>query len=97
MAVRVPRGWEANLRRVGDPHRSQGGQGGVMEPHVNKRPRQAMSGVVAGVLLGVVLSIVLDSWAWMGAGIGIGLVLGGMPLFRRRTGPTQTPGSDRET
>lgn len=54
-----------------------------------------MSGVVVGVIIGAILSIILDSWAWMGAGIAIGLVMGGMPLFGRRTDSGEsTPRAD---
>lgn len=59
----------------------------------SKRPAQAMSGVVVGILIGVVLSLLLDSWGWMGAGVGIGLVLGGMPLFGRRRDADSGSGS----
>ncbi|USQ78390.1 hypothetical protein [Ornithinimicrobium faecis] len=50
----------------------------------SKRPDPSWNGLLVGVVIGVILSMVLDSWAWMGAGVGIGLVLSGMPLFGRR-------------
>lgn len=57
-----------------------------MDTNQSKRPGAfALSGLTMGIIIGVVLSLVLDSWAWMGAGVGIGLVMGGMPLFGRRS------------
>lgn len=63
----------------------------VMDTNQSKRQGLAMSGVVVGAVIGVILSIVLDSWAWMGAGVAIGLVMGGMPLFGRRKDADQAP------
>lgn len=69
-----------------------------MDTNQNKRKGVAMSGVVVGVIIGVVLSIVLDSWAWMGAGVAIGLVMGGMPLFGGRKDPDAgTPAQGRDS
>lgn len=63
----------------------------AMDTNQNKRQGLAAGGIVVGVVIGVILSIILDSWAWMGAGVGIGLVMGGMPLFGRRKDASEEP------
>ena len=66
----------------------------VMDANQNKRQGLAGGGVAFGVVIGVVLSLLLDNWGWMGAGIAIGLVMGGMPLFGRSQRGGEAPGRD---
>lgn len=67
---------------------------GVMDTNQSKSkgPAVTTSGMVVGIVIGVILSVVLDSWAWMGVGVAIGLLMFGTPLFGRRANAgTPTP------